>query len=204
MPLRLAAVVLAYSLDVKAAIAFLGKYRSPVLSDGLPDFVVHFWPVHFFRLFCGFFSAIICYFFFSPPPRIFATGFFIPPRIIFAEPDAAPSEPLIADAIALEYKRGSSPILRIPIGPERVGAGLLGFLAIGFLAIGFKALARLRIRASLALVRLLLRAAAALVRLAIRVFSATARFLAVAAFTAGPAARAVCAFLFNSVLSLNA
>jgi len=148
----------------------------------------------------------IDYFFFSPPPRIFATGFFIPPRIIFSEPDAARDEPLIADpiaeAIALEYM--GSPILLVAIGPERVGAGLLGFLTTGFLATGFEALVRLRSRAAVALVRLRLRAAAAFLRLRSRAASALARLLAVAAFTGRPAARTACAFLFNSVLSLNA
>tara|TARA_B100001094_G_C17442964_1_gene444527 strand:+ start:97 stop:351 length:255 start_codon:yes stop_codon:yes gene_type:complete len=46
VPLRLAAVVAAYSLSERALIAASGKYRSPVLLDFLPLLVRHFWRVH--------------------------------------------------------------------------------------------------------------------------------------------------------------
>jgi hypothetical protein len=59
VPSLLALVVAAYSELVKDFIAFSGKYLSPVLADGLPDFVRHFCFVHDFRLFCDFASAII-------------------------------------------------------------------------------------------------------------------------------------------------
>jgi len=36
-------VVAAYSDDDKDLIAASGKYRSPVLLDGFPDLVRHFW-----------------------------------------------------------------------------------------------------------------------------------------------------------------
>jgi hypothetical protein len=39
----LALVVAAYSAEVKDLMAFSGKYLSPVLLDGLPDLVRHFW-----------------------------------------------------------------------------------------------------------------------------------------------------------------
>jgi hypothetical protein len=39
----LALVVAAYSAEVRDLIAFSGKYRSPVLLEGLPDLVRHFW-----------------------------------------------------------------------------------------------------------------------------------------------------------------
>jgi hypothetical protein len=49
LPLRLALVVAAYSAALKALIAFSGKYRSPVLEEGLPDLVRHFWSPQSFR-----------------------------------------------------------------------------------------------------------------------------------------------------------
>jgi len=45
LPARLARVVAEYSEGVKDLIAASGKYRSPVLEDGLPDLVRHFWSV---------------------------------------------------------------------------------------------------------------------------------------------------------------
>tara|TARA_Y100001980_G_C14189196_1_gene57174 strand:+ start:104 stop:298 length:195 start_codon:yes stop_codon:yes gene_type:complete len=48
--LRLALVVEAYSEAVMDLIAFSGKYLSPVLELGLPDFVLHFCFVQFLRL----------------------------------------------------------------------------------------------------------------------------------------------------------
>ena len=36
--------------------AFSGKYLSPVLEDGLPDLVVHFWSPQSLRDFCGAFN----------------------------------------------------------------------------------------------------------------------------------------------------
>jgi hypothetical protein len=43
LPARLALVVAAYSLEDKDLMAASGKYLSPVLLDGLPDLVRHFW-----------------------------------------------------------------------------------------------------------------------------------------------------------------
>jgi hypothetical protein len=45
LPARFALVVAAYSAGDKDLIAASGKYRSPVLEDGLPDLVRHFWSV---------------------------------------------------------------------------------------------------------------------------------------------------------------
>ena len=57
-PARFARVVAAYSAGVSDLIAFSGKYLSPVLEDGLPDFVLHLAAVHAFRLCCGALSVI--------------------------------------------------------------------------------------------------------------------------------------------------
>jgi len=48
--LRLALVVEAYSDAVIDLIAASGRYLSPVLELGLPDFVLHFCFVQFLRL----------------------------------------------------------------------------------------------------------------------------------------------------------
>jgi len=53
LPLRLAAVVAAYSCGLKDLIAAFGRYRSPVLDDGLPLFVVHSCSVQSLKDFCG-------------------------------------------------------------------------------------------------------------------------------------------------------
>ena len=62
VPFLLAAEVAAYSPELRALIAFSGRYRSPVALepcvDGLPDLVRNFCPVHFFSDFCDFFKAI--------------------------------------------------------------------------------------------------------------------------------------------------
>jgi hypothetical protein len=55
----LALVVAAYSAGDKALIAASGKYRSPVLDDGFPDLVRHFWAVQSLRDFCGAFNLYI-------------------------------------------------------------------------------------------------------------------------------------------------
>ena len=49
LPALLALVVAAYSAGESAFIAASGKYRSPVLLDGLPDLVRHFCSVHAFK-----------------------------------------------------------------------------------------------------------------------------------------------------------
>ncbi len=49
VPDRFARVVAAYSRELNALIAFSGRYRSPVLLEGLPDLVRHFCFVHFFN-----------------------------------------------------------------------------------------------------------------------------------------------------------
>jgi hypothetical protein len=59
VPSRFAFVVAAYSADVRLLMAFSGRYLSPVLEDGFPDFVRHFCFVHDFRLLCDFANAII-------------------------------------------------------------------------------------------------------------------------------------------------
>jgi hypothetical protein len=54
LPARFALVVAAYSDDDKDLIAASGKYRSPVLLDGLPDLVRHFWsPQSFTQIWLG-------------------------------------------------------------------------------------------------------------------------------------------------------
>jgi hypothetical protein len=58
LPARLALVVAAYSDGLKLAIAFSGRYRSPVLLDGLPLLVVHFWSPQSLRDCCGGLSVI--------------------------------------------------------------------------------------------------------------------------------------------------
>ena len=55
VPFLLALVVAAYSAGVNDLIAASGKYLSPVLADGLPDFVRHFCLPQSLRLFCDFF-----------------------------------------------------------------------------------------------------------------------------------------------------
>jgi len=52
VPLLLALVVAAYSALVKDFIAFSGRYRSPVLEEGLPDLVRQSCLVQAVRLFC--------------------------------------------------------------------------------------------------------------------------------------------------------
>jgi hypothetical protein len=59
---RFDAVVLLYSLSVRLSIAFRGKYLSPVMLEGLPDFVVQSCFVHFTREFDAGFAPIY------PPP----------------------------------------------------------------------------------------------------------------------------------------
>ena len=56
LPARFALVVAAYSAGDRALIAFSGKYRSPVLLDGLPDLVRHFWSPQSLSDFCGAFN----------------------------------------------------------------------------------------------------------------------------------------------------
>jgi hypothetical protein len=48
---RFVLVVAAYSDADSSFIAASGKYRSPVLPEGFPDFVRHFCFVHFSKLF---------------------------------------------------------------------------------------------------------------------------------------------------------
>jgi hypothetical protein len=52
----LALVVAAYSAGDKDLIAASGKYRSPVLDEGFPDLVRHFWSPQFLREVCGAFN----------------------------------------------------------------------------------------------------------------------------------------------------
>jgi hypothetical protein len=49
LPARFARVEAAYSWGERALIAASGRYRSPVLLDGLPLLVLHFWSVQSFR-----------------------------------------------------------------------------------------------------------------------------------------------------------
>jgi len=56
LPARFARVVAAYSAGLKDLIAASGKYRSPVLEEGFPDLVRHFWSPQFFRDCCGAFN----------------------------------------------------------------------------------------------------------------------------------------------------
>jgi len=49
LPSRFAFVVAAYSAEVKDLIAASGRYLSPVLLEGLPDLVRHFWSPQSFR-----------------------------------------------------------------------------------------------------------------------------------------------------------
>ena len=58
LPTRFAFVVAAYSVGDKALIAFSGKYRSPVLLDGFPDLVRHFWSPQSLRDFWGAFIIL--------------------------------------------------------------------------------------------------------------------------------------------------
>jgi hypothetical protein len=48
-PARLALVVAAYSAGLRDLIAASGRYRSPVLLDGLPLLVLHFWSPQSFN-----------------------------------------------------------------------------------------------------------------------------------------------------------
>ena len=56
LPARFARVVAAYSAGLKDLIAASGKYRSPVLEEGFPDLVRHFWSPQFLRDCCGAFN----------------------------------------------------------------------------------------------------------------------------------------------------
>ena len=57
LPLRLALVVAAYSAEDNDLIAASGKYLSPVLLEGFPDLVRHFWSPQFLREVCGAFTS---------------------------------------------------------------------------------------------------------------------------------------------------
>ena len=59
LPARLALVVAAYSAEDKDLIAASGRYRSPVLDEGFPDLVRHFWSPQFLREVCGAFNLCI-------------------------------------------------------------------------------------------------------------------------------------------------
>jgi hypothetical protein len=48
-----------FSAEDKDLIAASGKYRSPVLEDGFPDLVRHFWSPQFLREVCGAFNLCI-------------------------------------------------------------------------------------------------------------------------------------------------
>jgi len=56
LPTRFALVVAAYSAGDKDFIAASGKYRSPVLEEGFPDLVRHFWSPQSLRDCCGAFN----------------------------------------------------------------------------------------------------------------------------------------------------
>jgi len=56
LPCLFALVVAAYSAELKDFIADSGRYRSPVLLEGLPDFVRHFWSPQSFSDCCGAFN----------------------------------------------------------------------------------------------------------------------------------------------------
>jgi len=56
-PARFAFVVAAYSAGLNALIAADGRYRSPVLLEGLPLLVRHFWSPQFFNDCCGAFTS---------------------------------------------------------------------------------------------------------------------------------------------------
>ena len=56
LPARLAFVVAAYSAGDKDLMAASGKYLSPVLDEGFPDLVRHFWSPQFLREVCGAFN----------------------------------------------------------------------------------------------------------------------------------------------------
>jgi len=56
-PARFARVVAAYSWGERALIAASGRYLSPVLLDGLPLLVLHFWAVQSLRDCCGAFTS---------------------------------------------------------------------------------------------------------------------------------------------------
>jgi hypothetical protein len=56
LPARFARVVEAYSAALRLLIAASGRYRSPVLLDGFPLLVLHFWSVQFLREACGAFN----------------------------------------------------------------------------------------------------------------------------------------------------
>jgi hypothetical protein len=58
LPARLALVVAAYSAGDNDFIAASGRYRSPVLLDGFPLLVRHFWSPQSLRDFWGALSAI--------------------------------------------------------------------------------------------------------------------------------------------------
>ena len=58
LPARLALVVAAYSAGDNDFMAASGKYRSPVLEDGLPDLVRHFWSPQSLSDFCGAFMSV--------------------------------------------------------------------------------------------------------------------------------------------------
>ena len=66
LPFRLALVVAAYSAGDKDLIAASGRYRSPVLDEGFPDLVRHFWSPQFLREVCGAFN--LC----SPRPQLYS------------------------------------------------------------------------------------------------------------------------------------
>jgi len=59
VPSRFALVVAAYSADDNDFIAASGRYLSPVLDDGLPDFVRHFCALQSRKDCCGFFIFLI-------------------------------------------------------------------------------------------------------------------------------------------------
>jgi hypothetical protein len=56
LPARFARVVAAYSAGLRLLIAASGRYRSPVLLDGFPLLVLHFWSPQFFKDCCGAFN----------------------------------------------------------------------------------------------------------------------------------------------------
>jgi hypothetical protein len=65
LPARFARVVAAYSAGLRLLIAASGRYRSPVLDEGLPDLVRHFWSPQDLRDCCGAFN------FGSPRQRLY-------------------------------------------------------------------------------------------------------------------------------------
>jgi hypothetical protein len=59
LPARFALVVAAYSAGDRDFIAASGKYRSPVLDDGFPLLVRHFWSPQSLRDCCGAFTLVL-------------------------------------------------------------------------------------------------------------------------------------------------